>query len=275
VDTQVSGGPFRPHGFDIQSGPDGVHLAVINRGYSQNGHQQRHDSIQLFHVNERSGEAALVFTLPAEDRLCNPNDLAVAGKQLVFISNDHKACSGLGRLWEDLWGLPGSRVFAYRNGVYEAIGPDVAYANGVALLRDPADRITGLALSATRDRKVIILDIRQAATQLESTVSVTLDLLAAPDNMTVTPEGDLYIAAHPDLLRYALYRAGLFGVRSAPSLVYRLHRDSSGAWQQDVVFEDNGNMISGATVAVPVQGYLVMGSAYDDHLLVCATGTTN
>ncbi|MEN8206516.1 MAG: hypothetical protein ABFS24_10955 [Pseudomonadota bacterium] len=271
IDSQAAGGPMRPHGIDVWSSARGeLYLAAINRLYRDKRRSERHDIIQTFFVDKQSGKADLMSTLPEDGRLCSPNDLALASEQLVFISNDHGACGGLEKMWEDTWGLSQSRLYAYQNGNYEPVGPAVAFANGVALIRDQSGKITNLALSATRDHRVMLFDTGDGDACFASVAPEILELSAAPDNITVTPDRELYVAAHPNLLRYALYRAGLSGVKRAPSLVYRIHHNPVTGWQHAVVFEDDGGLISGATVALAANGQLIIGSAYDDHLLVCS-----
>ena len=60
---------------------------------------------------------------------------------------------------------------------------------------------------------------------------------------------------------------GWFGVKKSPSAAYRISPDD---YAQELLFKDDGAMISGATVAQRAGDYLILGSGWDDNIAICS-----
>lgn len=86
------------------------------------------------------------------------------------------------------------------------------------------------------------------------------------DNLTLDSEGKLWIGAHPNLLRFQAYALGKYAI--APSEILMINYQDQGKFLVESVWVDNGEKMSGATVAVPYNDWLLVGNVMDDHFLI-------
>lgn len=241
---------LKPHGIALLPRADGPDLLfAINRADGP--------AIETLALSE-NGRAAERSAPPlAFAALCRPNDLAAVSAEKLFVSNDTGACGGLRGALEVMLGSPGAFVAEVTpQGMTRAI-ENIAFANGLALAPG-----RGLAVAATRSQEALIYALGPAAALQSPPRRIALD--HAPDNLAAAPDGTLYAAALPSLLRYALFRSGW--ENRAQSAVWRLPADG-GAPER--IFADDGRLLSGATVAVPMGSLLLIGSAYEDAIAVC------
>ncbi|HXV73123.1 MAG TPA: hypothetical protein VD713_00170, partial [Sphingomonadales bacterium] len=78
--------------------------------------------------------------------------------------------------------------------------------------------------------------------------------------------GALLLAGFPNLLDFFLFTKGWLGVKKSPSAAYRFGPASRAL---DLLFKDDGSLLSGATVALHAGDYLLLGAAWDDHIALC------
>jgi len=258
----VPGGPpLRPHGFAIAPAePDGksARLAIIVRTRrSEGGHSAQ---LRFFSLSE-SGLAPAGIAISAPS-LCNANDVAAlssgAGSGWL-VTADRKACGSFGRGLEDVLGGANGSVRLVRERTLNTVASDIAFANGIAL---SADRVF---VAATRAKAILVFD-RAAMLAGRRALLKTWPLHAAPDNLARGSDGALYITAHEDLLRYALYRSGLRA--SARSVIFRFD-PATGTGPQRIGISGGKGQLQGATVALRAGGALVLGSAFDHGLAIC------
>jgi len=196
--------------------------------------------------------------------LCNANDIAALPQGGWVVTTDRRACRGLQRMLDDVSGHAGGAVWYLPadGGAPQRIAGEIGFANGIAV-RERPDNGTDIFVAATRERT--LHHYRFAGGQ--ATLMARHPLPAAPDNLGWDGSGALLVAAHPNLLRLAAYRAGLPGFSTAPSAVYRVDPDDG---RSALVFEDDGTRLSGATVAVALPDGMAIGSAYSTRLLICS-----
>lgn len=258
----VPGGPpLRPHGFTIApAAPDGksARLAVIVRTLrSEGGHSAQ---LRFFSLSASGlAPAGIAITAPS---LCNANDVAAidAGSGWL-VTSDRKACGSLGRFVEDVLGDRNSSVRAVRGRTLNTVASDIPFANGIAI--DDND----VYVAATRAKSIYVYDRAALLTGNRAALIRTWPLGVAPDNLAVGSDGSIYIAAHENLLRYALFRAGLR--KTSRSLIYRFDPASGLGPQRIGVVGGRGEPLQGVTVALRIGMHLVLGSAYDTGLALC------
>lgn len=228
-------GVSRPHGIALD--PSGTRLAYVNR--------------------PAPGESEVIWgrlegaRFRSEGQLggsqfCRANDLDFLGSDLL-VTLDRGDC---GTSLADL--VPGSmtgRLMRIRTaaGTADLLDARFAFANGiVAGGLDPL-------VAETRGARLTRLS------------GAALPVPGGPDNLTTAPEGRVVVALLPDLLRFALYSAGL--ASRAPS---RIALADPATGTVEVLHDDpEGQIFSGATVAVMAGDAMIAGSAMDSGLLVC------
>ena len=244
VARETVAGGLRPHGVSFDE--NRREITFVNRSFQKiNGEWAMRPRI------ERAGADGAVFIGDGGNPRCSANDVAMLGEE-TFVSFDHATCGWRGGL-ED--------VFASRaSGLDTSDGVDVfigaRHANGVVATAD-----NRLALAATRDRSVMILDRLGSGLSLDKTIG----LPGAPDNLTLGEGGKIVAALHPSLAAIGAQRR--FGWGRSPSRVVSV---DPGSGAVELLFDDpDATLFSAASVAMEEGGVLVIGSALDRGLVVC------
>ena len=255
----------RPHGIALDRA--GGRLAAIDRRYAreQGGWRLDPGLVELtLSPDPRSAAAVRRRSFPGW--LCAPNDLAYAGEDLL-VTSDHGRCRGAGRLAEDVLGLTGAVVARLTPHGWARAVTDVPFANGVAY---DAGAPAGLRLAVAASRAGgLFFFPAEAREHTAGQASRFLDLGAAPDNITRGADGALYVAAHPSLLAFALYRAGWPGFARAPSAAYRVTLEGDKPEAEQIFHDPAGRVIAAATVAARYRDTLLLGAVFDAGLGVC------
>ena len=172
--------------------------------------------------------------------LCRANDLVFMPDGSLEVTLDRVDC---GPSLRDL--RPGAntgRRMSVRDGALVPRQTGLQFANG--LLDD--------AIAETRAQRI--------------RTDRLFDVPGGPDNLTRAPDGRIVAALHPNLILNMLALQGWLD--RIPSRVIALHPATG---KMEVLFDDpSGRVFSGATVAVLTSDTLVLGSAIDSGLLMCA-----
>ncbi len=257
-----SGAPraFQPHGLSLYVGADGKEtLAVVNHGDG--------DSIELFDVSKGS-EAAIGWTPPVlthrrtvKDPLFRSlNDVALIGPDQFYVTNDHYYPPGFMRQIEDYLLLRKTDVVYFDGENAHVAVKHLTYANGIAVSAD--GRSIYVAETTQNDVRVYTRD--PATNDLK--FADRIDVHTGVDNIDVAPDGSLYIGAHAKL--FALVKLLKEPNALSPSEVVHLTKADKG-WTRRTVFIDDGERISGLSVAARHEDKLVLGSIMGKDILVC------
>lgn len=262
---------FRPHGIALFVEAAGArYLFAVNRVYRRaaDGDWVMRPRIERF----RLADGALSHLGSGEDAsLCTPNDLAAASPSRVLVSNDHGACGGWGRFWENVTGRRGAQVWqvVFGDGEGEAARVSLAaggigFANGLALGGGDDPR---LYVAATREQAIRVYRLGDLDAGLPTEPVAVYPVEGGPDNLTWAADGRLIAALHPSLFRLGLYRHRWFGVGHAPSTIVALDPASGAA--HPLYADESGEAFPAATVAAHWDGLLVLGAVAAPGLLVC------
>jgi arylesterase/paraoxonase len=259
---------FHPHGIDLYIAPSGARtLFAVNHRFLHGPDGWRTEqAVEIFDV----GEAGLVHRASViHPFISSPNDVAAAGPDAFYVTNDHGNGGALARAVEDLTGRglgsvvhvdlarpPAERV--------RMIATGIAYANGVALSSDHGT----IYVAASRDKALLAYD-----TFHPERAPRTIPLPLGPDNLSWGDDGRMYIAGHPDLLRFALYAKTApfaWGLHVAPSAAVRISpTESDPAATVESVWHDDGHRLSASTVAAVAGPLMLVGTVYGDRIGVC------
>ncbi|PHS28082.1 MAG: hypothetical protein COA84_02200 [Robiginitomaculum sp.] len=246
---------FSPHGIDLWVGEDGSRrLFVIEHGdWSQS-------RIIIFRIED----GTLVFDHAVTDPLIKrPNDVAAAGKDAFYTSNDlGTPYGGKGEFLEVLFRQQKGNLI-YFDGQKARIAADkIGYANGVKLSHDGKT----LYLGAIIDQSVRLYDrdLNTGALRLRDEIP----LYTGVDNIDVDEDGVLWVGAHPKLLTFSKHAKDA-AVRS-PSQILRIDPKVKSIKE---AYLSLGDPLSGASVGAHHNGTLVMGGVFDPRVLVCRLGS--
>lgn len=236
VDPATLPGGLRPHGIDASGG----RLAVVNRSY---GDGMLRAEVLVYRIGP---DPVRLLARLGDDGLCAANDLALAGDR-VLVTLDRRNCPGTS--WREMLLTPdsGRLVALPLTGVTrpEPVAQGFRFANGVAVTAQ------GIAVAETRASR-IALEGREIA------------LPGGPDNLSVTSDGRMVTALHPDLLHLSLTMSGW--LKGSPSRIVAIAPDGT----VEMLYDDPEARFSAATSAILTPaGGLIAGSALDEGLLVC------
>ncbi len=246
LDPEMLAGGLRPHGTSFDAG-DGA-LSFVNRSYVREGRDWRLKP-EIVTLNLAAPE-----DFKESEVECAANDLVSRGGRFL-VTLDHSGC-GWRATMEDVFGTRSGRVV---DGEGATLLSGIGFANGMAMTPDGA-----IVVAATRERALFVASVAADG----ATITSTVKLAAAPDNLTLSDEGRIVAAVHPRLLAIGMQRK--LGIGRSPSRAIEVDLESG---DQTLLFDDpNGQLLSAVTAAIFTQGMLVMGSVSEAGLAVCRGG---
>lgn len=240
---------FRPHGIGLYRDGDTARLFVVS-------HPASGSQILIFDIAQ-DGFLTHVRTV-TDPAVFSPNDVAPAGPEAFYASNDSRFGPNVLGYIEGFFGLPLASV-AYFDGREGRIAADgLTYANGVQLSAD------GETLYAANflGRKIFVYDREPDTGALTRTATHRVPL--GLDNIELGADGDLWIGGNENVFAFLAHQADPDA--RAPSQAVRVD-PQTGAWE--TVFYNGGTAIDSISVATPVPGALILGAVFDDHVLIC------
>ncbi|MFK7943490.1 MAG: hypothetical protein AB8B85_11335 [Paracoccaceae bacterium] len=226
---------FRPHGMALSS--DGTRIALVNRPVVGTA------EVLIGPVDDQAWAPEQRLT---GERLCRANDLEFSGEAdgMLNITLDRSDC--LSSIRDLLPGAGTGRLARFDGAGLTDTIDGLAFPNGIA---------AGY-VAETRRRSIRTPD------------GGYLRVPGGPDNLNIDQDGWIVAALHPKLVHLWLYREGWRN--NAPSRIVRVDPSDE---EVRVLYDDvEGALFSGATSAIYGDGLLVLGSAYDEGLLVCQQG---
>ena len=174
-------------------------------------------------------------------------------------TNDHKYTEGFGRLTEDYLGRSLSNVIYFDGTTYREVANGISYANGINY-----DAKRNLLFVAS-PRKFLI---KVYKTNVDGSLEFieNIDCGTGVDNIEFDTEGNLYIGAHPNLLKFASYAKGK--VEHSPSEIIKIDYSNTNDYSVETVYLDDGTTMSGSTVAAPFGDLLLTGNVMEDFFLI-------
>src|SRR5262249_21365647 len=237
--------------------PDGRRvLYVIN--HAPTGNEQPANSVEVFDIKE----GALVHRASLTDPLLvMPNDLVAVGEDRFYLTNTHAHPPGWMQSAETYLQIPGPNVLLYADGKFRPAIEDLVFPNGINVSADGRT----LYVAATTPRRVLVYDRDPATDILKKRSEIFLG--SGPDNIEVDAQGNLWIGAHPKLLRLGPHRDDPSAL--APSQVLHVSGDGRGGYRVDEVYLNAGDQIAAASVAAVRGRRLLIGQIFGNGFLDC------
>lgn len=241
--------PFAPHGISFFKKDSTYQVLAINHTYHEH-------SIEVF---ELVGQAMQHIKTLKDPSMIQPNDLVLVGENQFYFTNDHKYTKGIGKLVEEYAGLTVSNVVYFDGKTYKEVAKGIAYANGINY--DPNRNL--LYVASPRHFLVKVYDINQ-----DGSLSFIENIPCGTgvDNIELDQEGNLWIGAHPNLLRFGAYAKGKKA--TAPSEIIKITYRKQADYTVEKIYVENGDEMSGSTVAAILGNLIFTGNVMDDEFLI-------
>ncbi len=251
-------GQFRPHGLSLFIDENGTrYLHVINHPVDRD---TQPEAVEIF-VETQPGEFSHMRTL--RDALMNrPNDLVAVGPEQFYVANDSGAESGWQQMREMLYGAAYATVVYFDGASFHGVAADVTTGSGINV--SPDGKYIYVAETTAQRLGIFARDTRLGLLARTGTV----ELSSAPDNIDVTADGILHVAAHANTI--GLIRSFADPATKAPSQVLRIDTSDAGNVIVEEILLDDGSMLSAGSVGAAWENGLLVGSIMDRKILLCA-----
>ncbi len=244
--------PFAPHGISIYSKNNITTIAAVN-------HTLDGEFIEIFELNNM--KLTHVKSL-YNDLILAPNDIVLLDDKTFYFTNDHKFKTGFMRLIEENMGLSLSNVIYYNGRSFKEVATGISYANGINY--DENRNLIFVASPRKFEIKVYKKELDNSLTFLEN-----IYCGSGIDNIEFDLKNNLWAGAHPNLLHFSSYTLGYN--KTSPSEILKIQYKGKNNYQVDTVYLENGEEMSGATVAAPFNNLLLVGNVFDKHFLILET----
>ncbi|MFT4565931.1 MAG: arylesterase/paraoxonase [Saprospiraceae bacterium] len=253
---------LHPHGIDMMRIDSGLYRLLVINHVLEEGTDYAIAATNIHHYIEEfklEGRVLTHIRSYQDSNIKSPNDVCILDETQFYFTNDHGSDTDMGLLGEDYLGWRRSGVVFYDGTQYKEVAGDIAYANGIA-----ADQERNLLYVASpRDMliKVFTMDRKGNLDFIEDIPCGT-----GVDNIELDLEGNLMVGCHPSLLHFSAYALGKNEM--APSEIIKIEYRTKSDYIINQLAEDDGAIMSAATVAIPYENRLYLGNVMDNHMVV-------
>jgi arylesterase/paraoxonase len=241
---------FRPHGISFLAQDSVDYLFVVN-------HTDERDFVELFRIKNDTLFHQKSFSAPS---MCCPNDVVGIDTNRFYVTNDHGTKKGWMRKVEDYLRIPWSYLLYFNGKNFSKVYEGLTYGNGVNVSNDGRK----LYLTHTTGRELLTFDRNKETGELK--LLNLLNLKSGLDNIHVDDEGNLWIASHPKMLKFIGHAKD--SIDKSPSQVFKLTPEgNSSNYRVEEIYLNEGDQLSGASVAVQYKNDLLVGVVFDHKIL--------
>lgn len=246
---------FRPHGIGLYIDGNGRRFLHVVNHPARGGH-----TVEIFEVME---EGLLEHRQTVEsDLLVSPNDVQPVSADTFYATNDHGAGTEFGQLIENFFLLSKSNVVYWDGEEARIVANDISFANGINVSPD-GDHVY---VAGTIDMKLRIYEREAETGALEMVDSVYL--ATGLDNIDVHEDGRLLIGAHPKMTAFLDHASDPAAL--SPSQVLEVIPHADGGGEARTLMLDNGEELSGSSVAAGYDGLMLVAGVFEPKILVCS-----
>jgi len=259
-----AGADFRPHGISLFVDVDGrATLFVVNHpGESLFGDQPGESAgpAHTVEVFDLEGLHLVHRKTLTDESMISPNDIVAVDHERFYFTNDHGSAPGWKRTLEDYLRLGWANVVYFDGSEYREVADGLTYANGINLSTD------GLRLYVAEVTRGRVRDYRRDLHDGSLEELHRFDVGFGVDNIEVDPQtGDLLLGGHVKLLTFTRHAGDAQVLAPSQAARVELHPEP----RIETLFLDDGQLISGASVATARDGKLLIGSVFEPHMVVC------
>ena len=248
---------FQPHGISLWAGADGRDALFVVNHPIVNG-ERGPNTIEIFDLVESGLIHRATLTDPL---LVMPNDIVAVGIDRFYVTNTHAHPPGAMQTIETYLQLSGAHVVYYGPGGFRSAIDGLVFPNGINVSPDGRT----LYVASTTGRAVRFYDRDPVSEALAFRTEVPLK--SGADNIEIDEHGNLWVGAHPKLLKIEAH--GENPQTLSPSQVLRITPD--GAVTE--IYLNDGSELSTSTVGAVRGRHLLIGNVFDDRFLDCLMDT--
>jgi arylesterase / paraoxonase len=237
---------FNPHGLDLVREDDGRYLLYVITHWEEEAGKKH--AVIRYRVLLDSLEFDRIYK---DDLLVSPNDLSALPGGAIYVSNDS---SGKGKILETALALKRSTVVYFDGDSWSVVADRLAMANGIAAF--PGE----VYVAATREHKVYAFT-RDASGALND--KRVLAKIKGPDNVTVY-RNRLIVAGHRKSIALSRHLSASQDPPPSPTAVFSVGLDTG---EVQLLFDDNGEVISAGSVGIINGGTLYIGQIMDPFVI--------
>jgi arylesterase/paraoxonase len=262
--TPEAGTNFRPHGISLFVSPDGrATLFVVNHPGESLFGEPGEDATAPAHaieVFDLEGMRLIHRRTLVHESIISPNDIVAVDHVRFYFTNDHGSAPGWKRTLEDYLRLGWANVVYFDGKEFQEAADGLTYANGINLSPD-GSRLYVAEVTRSRIREYSRNKQDGSLEELRR-----FDVGFGVDNIEVDPEtGDLLLGGHVKLLTFTRHAGDAEVLAPSQAARVRLHPEP----RIETLFLDDGQLISGASVATGRDDRLLVGSVFEPHTVVC------
>ena len=252
---------LRPHGISLVEDPLGgaTLLVVDHRAQDQGGESSVEHSIRRYTWDGNNLE--FVEAHIDDEALISPNDVAGVSDGTFYFTNDHGSRGGIERVMEDYLRVGGGSVVYFDGESFKTVAEGIKYANGIAV--DEEEQLVYVASTTTG--KIFVYD--RDPTTGDLSLNEEIETETGVDNIDLDRHGNLWVAAHPKLLTFVRHAGD--ALKRSPSEVLWIAKNSLTDPRIQPMWRNEGEELSGSSVAVSVGARIMVGSVFEPHVLVC------
>lgn len=248
---------FHPHGLSLYRAPNGERTLFAINHRSDGTH-----SVDSFTVKGEGAAATLVAVGSIQGGLMvSPNAVAAIDSSRFYVTNDHTATSQLGRQLDDWLVLPRADTLYFDGNIFRPVAGRMVFPSGAVVSPDGRFLYVGEAYN----RRVTGFSRNPISGELTAVGELALPFNV--DNLRMGNDGVLWVAGRPKAFAMATYRTD--PSKPAPSVVYKVFLNDGVPVSGTQVYANMGGEIGGSSVAAFAGHRLLIGSAFDTHILDC------
>lgn len=245
---------FHPGGLSLHRSPEGqLHVFVIN-------HHQHGEVVEIYEWNPRHHQLTRVETITQPDMLYNLQDLEAVGPRQFYAVNDHGSTSRVGRWFENMFRMRKGNIVYCDGQSCRIAAEDLTFPNGIQATADGQ----ALFVSSTLDGRLYHYDIAHQTGALTFVRSHRIS--TGLDNINMDESGNLWICAHPNLLK--LVRKRYIESKRSPWKLYQVVNPASPNPEIRCLTTNRGKEISAVNVAATWKHRLLLGSVFSRFLVL-------
>ncbi len=249
-------GELHPHGISLYIAPTGERrLFVVNHQYVDDTYGDHR--IEVFAVK---GDSLKHLKTHQSPKFRSPNSVYGVGLDEFYVTNDRHSKGKFGRFWEYLFRRKISRITHCKDGDCRFVAKGISFANGIAGNADNSS----LYVTGTLRGRLHAFDREPSTGNLTRINAYKVG--TGLDNLRPTGDGRLLTVAHPKLLKFVRHAQELSN--RSPWVVYSIDPKAPKGLKVEEVFRTDGKGVSGASVCAVWREYFIIGTVFEDTLIL-------
>ncbi|WP_262693898.1 SMP-30/gluconolactonase/LRE family protein [Kordiimonas aquimaris] len=250
---------FHPHGISLwKNQSDNDRLFVVSHPPSEIDPKVATSQVDVFEID---GDHLRHIQTVEPDEPISLNDVTAAGPDSFYASIDQGSVTPLGRTLETYGRLARAGIMRGENGKMRRVLSDLIYANGIQI---SVDKHT-LYVAETTGKRLSAYSIEPQNGALD--LQVDQQINSGLDNIEIDSDGNLWVVGHPKTFDFLGHAAD--ATKRSPSQVFMVNISNNEIETKEIYLND-GNPISGASVAAPAGDRFLIGSVFEPFILDCS-----